>query len=80
MILILNIVEVDPPVLFAQIVQVSQDDCTSLAIPEIVPLAELNWKPVGRLWEICQESGVPPIYVGVIDICSPILKSCSQGL
>ena len=53
MILILNIVEVDPPVLFAQIVQVSQDDCTSLAIPEIVPLAELNWKPVGRLLEIC---------------------------
>ena len=47
-ILILKIVEVEPPVLFAQIVQVSQEDCTSLAIPEIVPLAELNWKPGGK--------------------------------
>ena len=48
MILILKIVEVEPPVLFAQIVQVSQEDCTSLAIPEIVPLAELNWNPAGK--------------------------------
>ena len=78
--LILKIVDVDPPVLFAQIVQDSQDGCTSLATPEIVPLAELNWNPEGRLGDICHESGVPPKYDGVIEICSPIVKSCSQGL
>ena len=57
--MMLTVAEVEPPVLFAQIVYVTDIVCKTLGIPQIVQLLVPNDKPLGSAGEIAQEVIAP---------------------
>ena len=66
MIVILIWSEKDPPVLLAQIVEVTAVVWRVSGVPEIAPVAVLRVRPDGKLGLISQEVALPPVVVGVV--------------
>ena len=55
----------EPPVLLPQIVYMVMS-CTTVGVPDSVPLATLNVKPVGMVGSTSQEVISPPVLVASI--------------
>ena len=63
----LRVTDTEPPVLLAQTVYVIGVNCTTVGVPQIVPLLEPNERPVGRLGDISQLV-IAPLTVAVFGV------------
>ena len=55
----LTVAEDEPPLLFAQIVYITELVCSTVGIPQIVPLLVPNVKPLGKAGLIAHEVITP---------------------
>ena len=61
----LNVAELEPPELFAQIVYVTGLVCRTVGVPQTVPLLVLKVRPLGKAGVISQDVMTPgPVKVG----------------